>query len=196
MQNKDSSLFIKKTFADLKIGLHELTIQNVLDLNKLEPYGQSNEEPVFLTTNVFIRRSKAVGSCKNHLSCFITDGAYGSSAIMFKVDNISQYFNYEGVVFAFFHARISTFQMKTTMKMYLSSLFPSTHFTNKEPHNLKNSEFIEEIFQHSQTSGNRISSVGSFISENLNSYNQDIIKENTRRFFHKINIEKKEKNKS
>lgn len=52
-------------------------------LNKLEPFGNGNEEPLFCVKNLSIKEIKFLGEKKNHLSLLITDGVRDFKGIIF-----------------------------------------------------------------------------------------------------------------
>jgi single-stranded-DNA-specific exonuclease len=53
---------------DLELGLENLTLDFYKELVKLEPFGEGNPQPVFLTREVEVDDAKTVGKEKNHLS--------------------------------------------------------------------------------------------------------------------------------
>ena len=91
MQTQDTSEFESAIEADCEAAIGDITINNVEELQIFQPFGSGCQEPTMLLKNVFIRRARAVGNDKNHLSCFVSDGVNGCSAIMFNVENIERY---------------------------------------------------------------------------------------------------------
>jgi len=62
-------------------------------LNKMEPYGNGNEEPVFCTKNLKVKEIKYLGEKKNHLSLLLYDNFNEFKGLFFNFekDNIELY---------------------------------------------------------------------------------------------------------
>jgi single-stranded-DNA-specific exonuclease len=74
-EEKLSSVLEKEIMADTECYFSEISI-NVLDfLKKLEPFGEGNEEPIFLTKNVSLTELRMVGSKQNHAKFTFMDAA-------------------------------------------------------------------------------------------------------------------------
>ncbi|RMF29679.1 MAG: single-stranded-DNA-specific exonuclease RecJ, partial [Chloroflexi bacterium] len=54
------------------------------DLAQLEPCGEQNPPPLFLSRNVQVVRARAVGSAEAHLKLSLTDGRVVWDAIAFR----------------------------------------------------------------------------------------------------------------
>ena len=172
MQTLDKKAFEKTFETDLEVALHELTVENVAELKALEPFGNGNEEPLFLTRNVLIKRAKAVGESHNHLSCNITDGAYGGQGIMFNVSNIEDYLKFDGTVCAVYSPRVETFNGYNNVKMHMKALVPSSIFDgscNNE------NEYVTMLFENYKVNVRSNNSVGDFIKSSVNELNHDVI---------------------
>ncbi len=59
---------------DLEIPLADVTWDLMKDLEKLEPFGQANPKPVFLTRNLNVYAVEAIGVKKDHLKLSLFDG--------------------------------------------------------------------------------------------------------------------------
>lgn len=54
--------------ADYEINPNEINFELIENINKLEPFGQNNEQPIFVMRNVLIDEIKYIGKEANHLS--------------------------------------------------------------------------------------------------------------------------------
>ena len=111
---------------DATVRLSELTLENVEQLSRLEPFGQDNPVPCFLADNVTIDNSRAVGADKNHLSCQITDGESSLSCIMFHCSDIAELVTTESVACAAFELQIDEWRGRRSVKGMLKALAPVT----------------------------------------------------------------------
>ncbi|MEA2065048.1 MAG: single-stranded-DNA-specific exonuclease RecJ [Patescibacteria group bacterium] len=68
LQNKDL-LPIINIAAEIKLS--QITWQVFDELNKFRPFGQANQQPIFLTRNLKVLSSKEVGQNGNHLKIFV-----------------------------------------------------------------------------------------------------------------------------
>lgn len=69
---------------DCLIGLEQLSLEAVDECKILEPFGNGNPEPRFLTTDVLLKAAKFVGADKRHLSFVASDGVRELQAIWFN----------------------------------------------------------------------------------------------------------------
>lgn len=58
---------LDEIFYDIKIEPHHLTLDNIKNLEKLQPYGHMNPEPIFMIENCKIVNTQVVGKLQNHL---------------------------------------------------------------------------------------------------------------------------------
>lgn len=188
MQNLDASIFHQKLYADVELFLHDLNVADVESLEVMEPFGNANEEPVFMTKNVFIKRARAVGANKNHLSCNLTDGAYGAQGIMFNVDNIEKYLKCDGTVTTIYNAKTEDYQGQRYVKMFLGSVIPSEDLKGDDSDASK-SEYIDSLFNSSVIKDNKNASIGDFIKTSVREYNTDIVEKNLARHNNDENLD-------
>lgn len=175
MQNMNEEAFYETIKPDFEINLKELSIENVSELNMIEPLGKENNEPLFLLRNVFLKNAKAVGVDHNHLSCYITDGANGANAIMFFVDDIEKYLKYGGSVSVVCSAKVEEFNGRNFVKLYLEHVLESKHFEVIEKSSDQDAKFIAEIFANNKGENRQTASVGDFIDNALKDYNWQVV---------------------
>jgi single-stranded-DNA-specific exonuclease len=70
--------------ADLETPLADLTADLLRDLADLEPTGKGNAEPLFISRDLRVVRSRAVGKDKAHLKLTVSDGNVSREAIAFR----------------------------------------------------------------------------------------------------------------
>ena len=70
---------------DLEIALKDLKPEILKKQDQLEPTGMDNPEAVYVSRNLKIKHSKAVGSEKNHLRMVLSDGTIIYDAIAFNL---------------------------------------------------------------------------------------------------------------
>ena len=75
--------FLKKVYIDAEIKLSEITFALAGEINRMEPFGRDNAEPVFKTLNVYCPKITAIGSDKRTLSFELNAGAYQIKGVAF-----------------------------------------------------------------------------------------------------------------
>jgi single-stranded-DNA-specific exonuclease len=74
--------------ADMEISLPELRPELLKTLNYLQPTGYGNPEAVFVTRDVRVTNSRAVGVEGRHLKLVVTDGYFTYDAIGFRLGHL------------------------------------------------------------------------------------------------------------
>jgi single-stranded-DNA-specific exonuclease len=70
--------------ADIEVVLSDLRPEILKELAQLQPTGQGNPPAIFVTRNVRVTRSRAVGKDNAHLKLTVTDGRLTFDAIAFR----------------------------------------------------------------------------------------------------------------
>jgi single-stranded-DNA-specific exonuclease len=73
--------FVQHTFVDAELAFSDIDAGVMDDLQRLEPHGPGNPEPVFLARGVSVVSHRIVG--ENHLKLFLRHGTTGLPAIAF-----------------------------------------------------------------------------------------------------------------
>lgn len=73
--------------SDIDLGLINNSLLELL--NKMEPFGNGNEEPLFSTKSLKVKEMRFLGEKKNHLSLILSDGIREIKAIYFNFDSES-----------------------------------------------------------------------------------------------------------
>lgn len=75
--------FIPETWVDAELTLEDIDDPLLHDLERLEPFGQGNPEPVFLLRSVEVAARRTVG--ENHLKLLLRQGTRQLAAIAFRM---------------------------------------------------------------------------------------------------------------
>ena len=110
---------------DACVGLDELTLDSVAQLDRLAPFGQEHPVPVYLARDVTLANCRAVGAEKNHFSCALSDGRSTVSGIMFHCSDIEALMSTDSVVNAAFEVQIDEWRGRRSVKAMLQSLAPA-----------------------------------------------------------------------
>ena len=129
---------------DVEIQPQDLTESFIKEIERLEPFGESNPNPVFSMSNLTLTQKKTMGAKKNHLKLFLAD-EQGSilEAVWWKKESI-HIEEGEKVNIAFTPA-INNYMDKTTIQLIIKDLKPAS---DKEPE--YDEEEIEEEFFESE----------------------------------------------
>lgn len=88
-KNIDINLLVPYLSADIVTDLSDMSIDNALDINSLEPFGHMNEKPKFMIQKVKILDINIIGKDKSHLKLNLEQNGITINAIAFsKVDYI------------------------------------------------------------------------------------------------------------
>ncbi|WP_201352221.1 single-stranded-DNA-specific exonuclease RecJ [Hydrogenimonas urashimensis] len=79
----DPALFTPKEHLLGELPMGEIDWELMEILQRYEPYGEANQRPRFLLSNVEVAEAKSVGAEKKHLKLFLKDGDIGLHAIQF-----------------------------------------------------------------------------------------------------------------
>lgn len=110
---------------DACVHLDELTLESVAQLDRLAPFGQEHNVPVYLARDVSLANVRSVGAEKNHFSCTLTNGAAKVAGIMFHCSDIDTLMHTDSVVNAAFQVQIDEWRGRRSVKAMLQSLAPA-----------------------------------------------------------------------
>ncbi len=74
--------------ADVEVPLSQLTFSLIEQLERLQPTGYGNPEPVFISRKVKVQGARAVGADGKHLKLSLTDGRFTFDAIGFRLGDL------------------------------------------------------------------------------------------------------------
>ncbi len=64
---QDSDFSEVKIYADMIVQPEDITIETIKRINKLQPFGSANPEPIFIMNDLIVQQSKKIGQNNNHL---------------------------------------------------------------------------------------------------------------------------------
>ena len=110
---------------DVEIQPQDLTESFIKEIERLEPFGESNPNPVFSMSNLTLMQKKTMGAKKNHLKLFLSDEEGVSlEAVWWKKESI-HIEEGEKVNIAFTPA-INNYMDKTTIQLIIKDLKPAS----------------------------------------------------------------------
>lgn len=86
----DTFEYTEKIKIDITVEIEEITLENVRELDFLEPFGIDNSEPLFKFENAKINEINAVGSDKSHLKLKVENSGSKVDAIAFKKGDLAK----------------------------------------------------------------------------------------------------------
>ncbi len=67
-----------KIYADMIVEPEDITIETIKRINKLQPFGSANPEPIFIMNDLIVQQSKKIGQNSNHLKITASKNNMGS----------------------------------------------------------------------------------------------------------------------
>jgi len=107
--------------ADLCINSNEITIDLINSINKLEPFGEANKAPLFVTENLILNNYRTMGQKNNHLKIFCENKEGKPFECVYwnhESINIPQNKEFDIV----FYPKINTFNGITTIQLDLQDI--------------------------------------------------------------------------
>lgn len=125
---------------DAEIQPADLTENFIKELEKMEPFGESNPSPVFSMSNLTLIKTQKMGAKKNHLKLFLSDEeGLTFEAVWWKKENLHvEELEKINVVFT---PSINTFMDKTSIQLIVKDLKLTS---DKEP---EVEEVTEDFFE-------------------------------------------------
>ncbi len=87
--NISEDLLIPKIQIDCEIKSHEITLGLIKELEILDPHGQGNPTPLFMTRHLVLTDINKVGANGAHLKLKLTDGEAGINTIGFRMGDLA-----------------------------------------------------------------------------------------------------------
>jgi len=117
--NFDESYFKKKLKIDSEIPASLINFDLDYFINELSPFGQENEEPIFLTKNLKVFEIRKLGNEKKHLSLKIGNGFESFKALFFNYpeDALNNYLGQE--IDLVYKIRRNTFNNQTNLDLHI-----------------------------------------------------------------------------
>jgi single-stranded-DNA-specific exonuclease len=120
----DGMELLPTLFVDMQVGLRELTMDLVEELEALEPTGEANKKPVFMTSNLRVLDVRTVGNGDSHLKLKLaTDGLPPFDAIGFRLGNWR--FEMPSMIDIAYHLEVNEWQGRRNLQLNLQDIRPS-----------------------------------------------------------------------
>lgn len=114
---KDLKPFVK---IDLVLEAHDVTVDLIEEISRLEPFGASNPSPVFAMNNLKVRQKKLMGSDSSHLRLLVSSGANEFTAIWWKKGDVT--LSCGDDVDIAFHPQINDFNGNTSVQLIIDDI--------------------------------------------------------------------------
>ncbi|MGI6755807.1 MAG: single-stranded-DNA-specific exonuclease RecJ [Atopobiaceae bacterium] len=105
-----------------EVSLKDLTLESVLSLEVLQPFGQGNKRPYLAVKGVTMKSRSKVGYASNHLCFTASDGISSVPAIMFRAPKIEDAYAYDGAVDLVFDAECEVWQGRSKVKLMVKDI--------------------------------------------------------------------------
>ncbi|MFC2042574.1 single-stranded-DNA-specific exonuclease RecJ [Chloroflexota bacterium] len=109
--------------ADIVVSLSEMKPELIEHLNLLQPTGQSNPPPHFVSYNVKVIRSRPVGKENSHLKLTLTDGTITFDAIAFRQGHWNA--QMPGSIDVIYTFEVNEFNGRRTLQLNIKDLKPA-----------------------------------------------------------------------
>jgi len=113
--------------ADAEVPFSQLNYDLLKQLEKLQPAGYGNPEPVFITRGVKVKSKRAVGAEGKHLKLTLTDGRFTLDAIGFRIGdrfgNLLE--NLPPVLDVLYTFEANEFNGRTSLQLNLKDIKPA-----------------------------------------------------------------------
>ena len=131
--------------VDMELEPDDISVSLVEELKKLEPYGASNPQPLFVINNFILKEKRLMGSNKEHLRLTIEKNEQVFNAIWWSKGDIPLK-NGDTLDIAFY-PQINTFNGQTTVQLIIKDLHSESLIIEEE-----HSQGIK-IYDHRQKTG-------------------------------------------
>ncbi|HSG25770.1 MAG TPA: single-stranded-DNA-specific exonuclease RecJ [Anaerolineales bacterium] len=106
--------------ADAEVELVELRPVLIKELNWLQPTGQQNPDPVFISRKVSVRGARAVGKDSSHLKLILSDGKITFDAIAFRFGHLVS--EIPGMIDIMYAFELNDFNGRQTLQLNIKDL--------------------------------------------------------------------------
>jgi len=109
--------------ADTEIPLSQLTFELLQGLERLQPTGYGNPEPVFISRGVKVQSKRTVGMDGKHLKLTLTDGRFTVDAIGFRFGDLIE--DLPPLVDVLFTFEANVYNGRTSLQLNLKDIKPA-----------------------------------------------------------------------
>jgi single-stranded-DNA-specific exonuclease len=122
MDKEPEENFHPPLLVDAQLELAALRLEAVEQLKSLEPHGHANREPLFVTCDVLLKNTRAVGAKKNHLSFTVTDGRNNMQAIWFQCSHIQDFLAFDGPVDVIYQPQVDEWNGQRRVQLMVNEI--------------------------------------------------------------------------
>lgn len=113
--NKESNLeekdFVRKVQIDAEFPLNEINEELILDIEKLEPYGQNFSKPTFAVKNVLTEITNVYGDNKNIIKLLFDSNGFKTKGILFgDYEGLNSYLNQNKFIDILYYPKINEYR--------------------------------------------------------------------------------------
>lgn len=130
------TLNIEKTYAsDMVIKQEDITRQTLDKLKALEPFGQSNEEPVFLLRSCYIENPVGVGTNGKHFKSALDTGDFRNKIGIISFNNYDRFekLDFDKKVDLMFHLGENVYNGNSSLQLSVLDIRQSKSINSKLP---------------------------------------------------------------
>ncbi len=132
---------------DAEIFLEDLIPSAIESLSLLEPFGQDNPEPLFVTRHVFLNKTRLVGAQQNHLVFEATDGIAHIGGIYFQCGEPDRYLSVCDSVDILYRAQVDEWRGTRQSKMYVSDMVCALETVGESDARVHETDsFLDDLF--------------------------------------------------
>jgi single-stranded-DNA-specific exonuclease len=124
MKEEPDENFHPPLLADAELLLGEINVQAVEQLAALEPFGQGNREPLFVSRSLTLERARTVGAKKNHLSFTVTDNANALQGIWFNCPAVETFLDRTEPVDIVYRLQLDEWNGRKKAKLMTEVIYP------------------------------------------------------------------------
>jgi len=106
--------------ADAEVQLKDLGIGLIQEMNRLQPTGQNNPDPVFIARNVKVHGARGVGRDSSHLKLILSDGQQTFDAIAFGFGHLET--EIPGQIDILFAFELNEFNGRQTLQLNIKDI--------------------------------------------------------------------------
>ena len=117
VEDMQEDLESAKIKIDSVVKVEECDVEGFQELERLQPFGNGNSQPMLLARNVFLENRAAVGKTMSHLRFTATDGVARVAGIWFGVEDIQTWLDCEAACDVRFEPTVDEWQGRFTAKL-------------------------------------------------------------------------------
>lgn len=138
--------YVTRERVDMEVELSEVGLPLCEELERLQPFGQENLVPVFVTRNVLMNDRRKMGNPPAHFSCRVTDGHTEIRSIWFHPPELDNLVDCEGTVDVVFRAEINEYRGNRNPQLKLLDV----SYGGREFHDDETTAYLEDLFARSE----------------------------------------------